>query len=174
VLEVLPRLHRRHPDLLYVVVGGGSVEGDMSGELARMIREKDLEGRVRLEGPRPPQILPAYYSAADLFVLPTTNEGWANVLVESLACGTPVVTTDVGGNREVVCRDTLGIVIPTGDRGALEEALVTGLARSWNRTAIAAHAARRDWSQVAHEVVRVFRKVLYANETPETRKGSMG
>ncbi|SMC26300.1 Glycosyltransferase involved in cell wall bisynthesis [Desulfacinum hydrothermale DSM 13146] len=171
VLDVLPRLCRRYPDLVYVVVGGGSVEGDMSRELHRMIGERNLGQHVRMEGPRPPDMLPAYYSAADLFVLPTTNEGWANVLVESLACGTPVVTTHVGGNREVVCRDALGIVLETLDREALEEAICSGLERSWDREAVAAHAASRDWSRVACEVIRVFQKVVAEHQTSEVGKG---
>ncbi len=174
VLEIMPRLCRRHPDLVYVVVGGGSVEGDMSGELTRIIEERNLEGRVQMEGPKPPDILPLYYSAADLFVLPTTNEGWANVLMESLACGTPVITTDVGGNAEVVSDDFLGMLIPSENPWALENAVLKGLGRSWDREAIAAYAARRDWTQVAKEVIEVFRQVLYRNDTLVTRKGSMG
>lgn len=165
VLEILPQLCARHTDLIYVVVGGGSVEGDMSRELTRLIKERNLEGHVRLEGPRPSESLPAYYAAADLFVLPTTNEGWANVIVESLACGTPVVTTDVGGNREVLCGDFLGRIIPPKNPAALERAVLDGLARSWDRRAIAAHAARRDWALVADEVIGVFGKVLSKHNT---------
>lgn len=169
VLDILPQLCQRHPDLLYVVVGGGSVEGDMSRELRALIKERHLEGHVRLEGPRPSESLPAYYAAADLFVLPTTNEGWANVIVESLACGTPVVTTDVGGNREVLCEDFLGRIIPPKDAAALERAVLDGLDRAWDRKAIAAHAARRDWALVAGEVIRVFEKVLSRHNVSGTR-----
>ncbi|MGQ9670745.1 MAG: glycosyltransferase [Desulfosoma sp.] len=169
VVDILPRLCHRHPDLVYVVVGGGSVEGDMSREIRALIKERHLEKHVRLEGSRPPESLPAYYAAADLFVLPTTNEGWANAIVESLACGTPVVATDVGGNREVLCEDFLGRIVPPRDAAALQGAVLDGLARSWDRKAIAAHAARRDWALVADEVIRVFEKVLSRHNASRRR-----
>ncbi len=82
-------------------------------------------------GALPPESLKWPLSAADVFVLSTRNEGWANVFLEAMACGLPVVTTDVGGNAEVVCRPELGAVVPFGDAAALQqaldEALVQGL-----------------------------------------------
>ena len=61
-----------------------------------------LSDHVRFAGPRPPAELPLWYAAADAFCLATRSEGWANVLLESIACGIPVVTTRVGGNPEIV------------------------------------------------------------------------
>ena len=160
VIELLPELRRRYGDVMYVVVGGPSVEGDISRQLEAAVNELGLEYSVRFEGPRDPDELAHYYSAADLFVLATSNEGWANVLQESLACGTPVVTTDVGGNREVVSSDTQGIVVQPGSPEALLAAIAEGLERSWERDVVVRSVRERSWETVAERVVDVYREAV--------------
>jgi len=84
-------------------------------------------------------------SAADLFVLATRNEGWANVFLEASACGLPIVTTTVGGNAEVVEQGKTGLLVPFGDPPALAEAISGALRRDWDRMAIRAFAQRNSW-----------------------------
>ena len=67
-----------------------------------MVRALGLDDRVHFLGPLPNDRLNVPLSAADVFVLATSYEGWANVFLEAMACGLPVVTTDVGGNAQVV------------------------------------------------------------------------
>ena len=92
--------------------------------------------------------------AADVFVLATRYEGWANVLLEAMACGLPVVTTRVGGNEEVVSSDQLGILVPFDDRQSLESALDDSLTRCWDRDAIVDHARRNTWDDRVALLVR--------------------
>lgn len=145
VIELLPRLLEKYPRLVYLAVGGAGPEGDWSEHLHGLVRELGLEDHVRFLGPVAPDELKQPLSAADLFVLATSNEGWANVFLEALACGLPVVTTDVGGNREVICRDDLGTVVPFGDAQALARALQAALERSWDRERIIAYARENAW-----------------------------
>jgi teichuronic acid biosynthesis glycosyltransferase TuaC len=98
----------RLPEATFLLVG----EGPDRGALETMIRERRLEGRVRLLGSRAPAEVAALLSAADVMVLPTRSEGLANVWVEALAAGTPVVTSDVGGAREVIDRPEAGALVP--------------------------------------------------------------
>lgn len=77
-------------------------------ELEDQVKQLGLDDCVRFLGPIASDELPAVLCAADVFVLATSNEGWANVFLEAMACGLPVVTTNVGGNQEVVCEDSLG------------------------------------------------------------------
>jgi teichuronic acid biosynthesis glycosyltransferase TuaC len=147
VIEILPELLKQFPDLHYVVVGGASPEGDMGEALRGQARRLGLEARVRFTGPMAPERLCGPLSAADVFVLATRNEGWANVFLEAMACGLPVVTTDVGGNAEVVCSPELGTIVPFGEPARLQSAIADALVREWDRGAIMAYAAANTWDR---------------------------
>lgn len=150
VIECLPALLRQFPGLRYLVVGGGGPEGNMSEALRRQVAELGLEDVVHFLGPLAPAELKQPLSAADVFVLATRNEGWANVFLEAMACGLPVVATDVGGNAEVVCRPELGAIVPFGHSDALQHAIADALAAEWQREAIIAYARANSWdSRVA-------------------------
>jgi glycosyltransferase involved in cell wall biosynthesis len=104
-------------------------------------------------------------NAADVLVNASRSEGWCNAIAEALAAGTPVVATDVGGNREQLCSSELGILVPDGDAKALAGALTTALSREWNRVLISAHGGARTWGHVADEVHGVFSQVLAARRS---------
>ncbi|MDT4332301.1 glycosyltransferase [Methylomonas sp. MED-D] len=160
VIEILPALLAKHPGLRYLIVGGGSPEGDIRQRLEKQVAELGLAEQVRFLGAMPAAALKEVLSAADVFVLATANEGWANVLLEAMACGLPIVTTDVGGNREVVCDDSLGQVVPFGDRDALLKALDAALGRDWDRHAIIAYAAQNAWDQRVAVLVAEFNQLV--------------
>ncbi|MFP5410823.1 MAG: glycosyltransferase [Gammaproteobacteria bacterium] len=168
VIEVLPALLRQHPDLHYLIVGSGGPEGDMRAELDAQVAQLGLADRVHFLGALPPDELKWPLSAADVFVLATRNEGWANVFLEAMACGLPVVTTDVGGNAEVVCRPELGRVVPFGDAAALTAALDEALAREWDRQTILDYAQDNQWDKRVAQLLRAFDGVIgTAHAQPE-------
>ena len=70
-----------------------------------------LGDRVRLLGARPHAELPELYGAADALILASSREGWANVLLEAMACGTPAIATEIWGNPEVIARPEAGILM---------------------------------------------------------------
>ncbi len=145
VIELLPPLLVKYPNLKFLIVGGPGPEGDWSDRLHQQVKSLELDDVVRFLGMMPSTDLKVPLSAADVFVLATSNEGWANVFLEAMACGLPVVTTDVGGNREVVCSDELGTVVPFGDAVQLESALNDALAREWDTARILSYASRNSW-----------------------------
>lgn len=159
VIEVLPELVKGHPKLVYLIVGGPSAEGDNRAELEAQIAQSGLTQHVRFLGTRKPEELSAVLSAADIFVLATRNEGWANVFLEAMACGLPVITTDVGGNREVVCSPELGTVVPFGKSSALALALDLSLQKHWDPRAIRAHAESNAWDERVGRLVTAFRNL---------------
>jgi teichuronic acid biosynthesis glycosyltransferase TuaC len=162
VIECLPALRDAYPGLQYLIVGGAGPEGDWSERLQALVAEQGLQDTVRFLGPMAPDKLKGPLSASDVFVLATRNEGWANVFLEAMACGVPVVTTDVGGNREVVCSDRLGTVVPFGDPGALQAALHDALGRDWDRANIRAHARANDWDTRVDVLCTSFDEMLRA------------
>lgn len=159
VIELLPRLRERWPGLIYLIVGGASAEGNNRPQLEQQVEQLGLHDTVRFLGGLPPDALKQPLSAADVFVLSTRNEGWANVFLEAMACGLPVVTTDVGGNREVVDRDSLGIVVRFGDAAALEAALDQALATPWDRTEIRCHAEDNAWDGRVDRLCQAFAEI---------------
>ena len=160
VIEVLPSLVQRFPALVYLIVGGPSAEGNNQVELEAQVAQLGLERHVRFLGTRKPEELSEVLSAANVFVLATRNEGWANVFLEAMACGLPVVTTDVGGNREVVCRPELGAVVPFGDATALTDALNQALQTHWDSAAIRAYAENNAWDERVARLLKAFRRLV--------------
>lgn len=159
VIECLPALLKDHPKLLLLVIGGPSPDGDWTDRLRQMIRDKGLDEHVRLIGPMRPETLRTPLSAADLFVLATRYEGWANVFLEAMACGQPVVSTQVGGNAEVVCRDDLGTLVPFDDPLALTREIHRALVHPWDRAAIQAYAQENTWDRRINTLVDTFRSI---------------
>jgi len=156
VIASLPALRVRHPAIHYLVVGGASPEGDWTDRLKAQVKALGLQDCVHFIGPLKPDELKGPLSAADVFVLSTRNEGWANVFLEAMACGLPVVTTDVGGNREVVSQPELGIIVPFDDAIALSTAIDSALTREWNSDAIIEFARTHAWEARVKTLVEEF------------------
>lgn len=151
LLDAVARLGRR--DVRLVIAGDGSLRERLES------RARDLGVRLTLEGVVAHESLRAWYSAADLFCLPSLNEGHPNALVESLACGTPAVATSVGAAPDLVSRHA-GVLVPGGDAAALAAGLSRALASSWDREGVRACVTGRSWDAVAREVHEVFREAL--------------
>lgn len=96
-------------------------EGALLDTLTAQVDALELTDRVQLLGLR--RDIPELLSAADAFVLSSVFEGLPNVIMEALAAGVPVVSTDVGGVRELVAAGKSGLIIPPSDVGALSEAM---------------------------------------------------
>ncbi len=160
VIKVLPDLLRQHPGLKYLIVGGAGPEGDFEQQLRKLVDEKALGDAVVFLGPMAPDDLKVPLSAADVFVLATANEGWANVFLEAMACGLPVVTTRVGGNAEVVTEDQLGVLVEFGNSAALSAALSSALTKRWDRAYIRRHAVGNDWSTRVSALRETFQQVV--------------
>jgi glycosyltransferase involved in cell wall biosynthesis len=159
VIACIPELVQQYPDLHYLCVGSPGPEGDYSATLRAQVERLGLQQRVHFLGGMPPEQVRRVLSAADVMVLATRNEGWANVLLEALACGVPVVATDVGGNAEVICRADLGAIVPFDDHPALVRAIQDALGHDWDRERIRQYAADNDWSTRVPVLVREFRSI---------------
>ena len=163
VIRLLPRLLERYPNLHYLIAGGAGPEGDWRARLVDEARVRGVDARVVFLGPLLPRELRVPLSAADALVLPSSNEGWANVLLEAMACGTPVVASDVGGTREVVASPALGYVFPVADDDALHDRLATALDRQWDRAALVRHARTQSWDGRIVQLVAALRGSVTAD-----------
>jgi teichuronic acid biosynthesis glycosyltransferase TuaC len=170
VLECLPALRRRFPGLRYLVVGGAGPEGDWSARLRKSVNDLGLQDCVVFLGSLAPEELNVPLSAADVFVLATRNEGWANVFLEAMACGLPVVATDVGGNAEVVANANLGTLVPFDDADRLAQAIADALVRDWDRDAIVAYAESNSWERRVRTLAEEFAAIAARHATPDARR----
>lgn len=152
IVEALPELARRGLKARLWIVGDRGSEGDFEKEIRRRVACCGVEGQVRFVPAAPPEELARYMRACDAFCLATNREGWPNVVNEALACGAPVVATDVGGVPAMIVDPRYGFVVPPGDRAALEGALARALTGKWDREAISAQGLKRSWGEVAREV----------------------
>ena len=149
---------RQLPGFELLIVG----EGPEQARLAGLIERFGLSDRVRLLGPRPHGELPSLYGAADALVLASSREGWANVLLESMACGTPVVASNIAGNPEVVREAAAGMIVETNTPEGIGTAVRRLFARLPARDATRAYAEQFGWEETTAGQVAVFRKVAVA------------
>jgi teichuronic acid biosynthesis glycosyltransferase TuaC len=153
VIAALPAL----PEQVKLLVAG---EGPLEGALRSLAVRLGVTGRVRFLGGVPHAGLAAVYGAADVLVLASSREGWANVLLEAMACGTPVVASPIPGNDEVVREAAAGLI--AGDRTpeALATAITTVLEHAPARAATRAYAEKFGWEQTTVGQLAIFRRVL--------------
>lgn len=161
VVEALPMIRERYPRVLYVMVGGTRPD-DRSylPALRKRVTRLGLEAHVRFAGTQPHPQLGRWFNAADLSVLASRSEGCPNVVLESLACGVPVVATDVGGIPEIIRAGRDGELVPYGDVRALTEALLHALERRWDRAALVDRASRFDWNDAAEQALEELHLAL--------------
>jgi teichuronic acid biosynthesis glycosyltransferase TuaC len=152
VLHAVSALKRQGSPCELLLAGGPGREGQFEECIHQLVRELGLERSVRLEGQVAPQQMAELMSASDVLCLASTREGWPNVIHEAMACGLPVIATDVGAVPEMMPSPEYGLVVPVGDQEALAGALLRALDKDWDRQAISAWAQSRSWQQVAREV----------------------
>jgi glycosyltransferase involved in cell wall biosynthesis len=144
------------PDHALLIVG----EGPERGRLEALIAERGLSSRVRLLGPLPHAELPAMYGAADASVLASSREGWANVLLESMACGSPAIASNIPGNPEVVRERAGGLIVPDNTPDGIAVAVRDLFAAMPDRAATRAYAERYGWQETSEGQLAIFRRVL--------------
>jgi teichuronic acid biosynthesis glycosyltransferase TuaC len=142
------------------IAGGRGPEGQYEEQLRSLVDRLELTADVRFLGPLPPDQLAEVMSAADVCCLASTNEGWPNVVHEALACGTPVVATDVGAVPDMLAGGLYGVIVPIHDEAALRRGLEEALRKKWDRQAIAAWGQARSWRHVAGEVLEEMRAMI--------------
>ena len=152
VVQAVAELQRRGLDVQARIVG----EGEERQRLQGLIDSLGLGERVELVGAVPNTELARWYSAADALVLASSREGWANVLLEAMACGTPVVATDIWGTPEVVQPASGGKLVGRRDGVAFADAVQALLAAPPARAAVRCYAEAFSWDDTSRGQLEVF------------------
>ncbi len=151
VIEALAAL----PGHTLLIVG----DGPDRALLERLAREHGVADRVRLVGLVAQTELPDYYAAADALVLASSREGWANVLLEAMACGTPVVATRVWGTPEVVAAPAAGVLVDERSAHGIRTGIARLLADPPARAATRAYAEGFSWADTSRGQFELFSRL---------------
>jgi glycosyltransferase involved in cell wall biosynthesis len=166
LLRAWERLAPDFPDSRLVLVGGGGNDmANCEGELRAFCRDRKLDGRVLFTGDVP-NVAP-WLQAADVFAFPTQNEAFGISLIEAMACALPVVSTDVGGVKDIVEDGLNSLVFKSGDEPGLEAALRRALgdpllSRKLGQGALETVKARYGRGRVAQAYLDLFKRLVKA------------
>jgi glycosyltransferase involved in cell wall biosynthesis len=138
-----------------LLIAGAGPERERLQRLAESLKVAD---RVSFVGLVQQADLKWWYSAADALTLCSDREGWANVLLESMACGTPVLATNIWGTPEVVCSPDAGLLLRERSGLALAEAWGQLQLAMPTREATRKHAERYSWDATTQGLLDIFRR----------------
>ena len=155
ILDALSRLLKKEIKIRLYIIG----EGYYRSSLEQKIKDLNLGQYVTLVGEIANNELNFWYNLADVFCLASATEGWPNVIMESLACGTPVVATKAYGAKEILSSPNVGLLVNRTTE-SIYNGLKTALVTTWDRNQICSQVKNRDWFKVADEVKTVFTMVL--------------
>lgn len=165
VISIIPDIKKSMQEVLYVIVGGASVEGNYEPILRKMVKELGILDDILFTGPQSHEILYRWLSASDIFCLATSNEGWANVFLEAMACGLPVVTTRVGGNEEVVSSEDYGLLFNLEAKREMVNTIIMAFQKDWNKEKIINYARSNTWDKRIEQLLSQFREVITSHNT---------
>ncbi len=153
IVEAMPAL----PGYTLLIAG----EGPERASLERQIADLHVGDRVRLLGARPHAELPELYGAADALILASSREGWANVLLEAMACGTPAIATPIWGNPEVVAKPEAGIIMTERSaKGVIDAVNSLFGPRMPTREATRAYASAFSWDATTEGQIDLFHRII--------------
>jgi glycosyltransferase involved in cell wall biosynthesis len=149
-LAIAALTHLEH--LRLIIVG----EGPQRTELERTAQRLGVAPRVSFRAAMPQRDLRHLYASADVMLLTSTREGWPNVVLESMACGTPVVATDVGAVGAMISHAAVGRIVRNADAKLLAEAVRQQCEVAPRRAEIRRHAAQFGWTEISRAQWQIF------------------
>ena len=162
IIAALPNILKKHPETYLYIIGKGQYKKD----LINLIDQFDLKNHVVLVGQRPNHELPFWYNAADIFCLASFREGWPNVVMEAIACGTPVVATKVFGIPEIINSSDLGILVKP-DKNSVKDGLMEAINTIWDRKKISSFTNNRTWFHISEKIQTLFVNVINLKSNKE-------
>jgi teichuronic acid biosynthesis glycosyltransferase TuaC len=159
VIEALATLLPTHPGARLIIIG----EGEQRSNLQALCQHLGVSDRVTFTGSLPNADLFKWYSAADVMILASSREGWANVLLESMACGTPVVAARIWGTPEVVSEQVAGRLVDQRTGIAFAEVITSLLSSYPDRSKVRAYAEKFSWQSTTEAQLALFDQIAGAN-----------
>lgn len=158
LIDAYGKLKRSGIDFAAYIIG----EGEDRVKLEAQIKMNRLDNAVFLAGAFPHEQIPYWMSAADYIVVSSVNEGWPCVVVESIACGTPVLATPVGGIPEIITPEC-GFLSAGIESDALADMILKSISLEYLRSRIVRFAKHFTWETIVEQISDVYEEVLAEN-----------
>lgn len=161
LLKAMPMILEHFPEQKLIIVG----EGAERKNLETLSHELNISRQVSFIGAKAHDQLPFFYREASIFVSPTFSEGFGLTLVEALACGCPVIVSDVPGVRDIIEHQQTGLLFPAGDNRALATNVIALLCDEKYRLSLAKNGYEKvrvtfDWSTISDRYAQLFESVI--------------
>lgn len=156
---------KKQKELLLILIGSGSMET----RLKEQVTSLNISHNVLFAGGITHKEIPCWINASDVVCVPSQSEGFPAVSVEALACGKPVIASNVGGLPEIITNNDLGYLVEPGDTCQLADAIKKALSREWDTDKIARYALERySWQTIAQSTTDVYKFAIDRFSNPNT------
>lgn len=145
------------PKAQAIIVG----DGPLHSALRSQTKALNLEARIKFVGQKNPAEMPEYFSVADVLCLPSEREGWANVMLEAMACGASIVARNVDGALELITEGAPGRLVDGDDPAQYAEAIDELLRQKTAREEIRSYALGYSWESTSARQMEIFQKITY-------------
>lgn len=143
------------PNSQAIIVG----DGPLRRNLETQVKSLKLQNRVKFVGQKNPAEMPQFFSFADVLCLPSEREGWANVMLEAMACGAAVVARRVDGAIELVTADAPGGLVDGDDPESYGHVIEKILAKLPDRNDVRSYALKYSWRSTSSKQMQIFQRI---------------
>jgi glycosyltransferase involved in cell wall biosynthesis len=156
LIKSISKVISKVSDVYTVIVGSGP----WYQHLKNLTVKLGIDNKVLLVGGKAHEDIPIWLNAADFFVLPSLCEGFPTVLPEAMACGLPIIASDVGGVSEAIEIGTTGYLFKSGDVDHLTSTLLNALNRKWDTSYIIESSKKYNWTNLSKQIMNVYEEVI--------------
>ncbi|VVB53036.1 Glycosyltransferase Gtf1 [uncultured archaeon] len=160
LIDAAPKVLKENPDTEFVIIG----EGDLEQNLKEQVKMLGIEKNIKFMGYMPHEKLPEIYANSSVFVLPSQNEGMSNTIMEAMAAGLPVITTETGGSKELIKDGINGKIIKQNNSQEIADAIIS-YAQDKNKIMSHGHSSREkalnmSWENVAKNYAEKYAEII--------------
>jgi len=156
LIDALKLLKKRRNDFICYIIG----EGILKFALQKQIQHNELNENIKLIGWVSHEEIPVWMNAADLFILPSLNEGNPTVMFECLGCGRPFIGTCVGGVPEIITSENYGLLCEPANQKDLADKILIALEKDWDKEKILEYAKQFMWKNIAKKIMGIYKLLV--------------